>query len=844
MKSGIDSLCQDLRFGFQTLWKNPGFSAVIVITLALGIGANCAIFSLVYAAVLRPLPFPQVNRLVFVSTGKGQAGPFNSGVSGLELEEWKPQLGRVFEEFAAVGGNHETTWDSSGTVAGQGVHLANRDVSDNFFPMLGVHPFAGRTFTREDTAQGHGDVVVLSYDFWQRHFGGDLRAMGRPMRKKGGAYASYTVIGILPPSFEFDQTTDVWTPQQPLSADPMNLRVARRFRVIGRLKPEIRLQQAQAAMNTLAAQEAQSYPASNRGWEIRVAPLTEHFQANGHLALLLLWVAVGCLLLISCANAANLLLARSGARENEIAVRLALGASRGRLMAQLLTESGLLAPIGGGFGWLLAAGSLRLLRFWGSFVLPISTLQDVMRWRADLLDPGVVAFTLLASILSVAAFGLAPAWRSTGLELNPALQGSSGNRNTRRLGISQMLVTAEVAMAMVLVMSSGLLIRSFVRLTAVDPGFRAENRLTFDVELPSPLEIAASRHPLTPAENRQRWQRQTLWFEELERRLQSVPGIQAVGASNAFPLTEEAGGWGVEIEGKQLPSSTSMAHVSSGYFDAMGAPVVEGSNFGPATDSIPGSKALIVNQTMAHLLFPGGDAVGKHVNAPRCQIDISSNSPPSGCVIVGIAKDTRFSLDSLPPPTFYYSLHQDVGDRVTYVARVSHNPAGLVPVVRNVVLNMPPIDSSKAYFFHLQTVDQMVAQSVATPRFRSWLVSLFAGLALLLAAVGIYGVQAYAVSRRTREIGIRMALGAKPASLFAMILSQAAGWTLLGVGVGLSAGLATTRLISGFLFEVRRWDPVTLAISALVLVGVALLASYVPARRAMRVDPMVALRRE
>jgi putative ABC transport system permease protein len=843
MKSTIDSLWQDLRYGARSLRKNPGFSVIVVMTLALGIGANSAIFSLVYAAVLRPLPFPEVHRLVFVSTGKVQAGLFNSGVSGRELEEWKPQLQRIFEAFATVTGNHDTTW----TVAGQGAHLSNRDVSENFFRLLGVHPFAGRAFTAEDTMHGRGDVVLLSYDFWQRRFGGDIHALGQPMRKKGGAFASYTVIGILPPDFEFDETTDVWTPQQPLSAFVMDMRIARSFRVIGLLRPGIGLQQAQAAMNTLAAEEAQAYPASNRGWGISAEPLREHFQGKGHLALLLLWAAVGSLLLIACANTANLLLARSGARESEIAVRLALGSSRRRLMAQLLTESSLLAVAGGALGWIAAVWSLRLLGFWGTFLLPVSTLQEVVRLRAGALDPAVVAFTLLACMLAVLAFGLAPAWRSTRLELNYALQGSSGNRTTSRHGMSRMLVTAEAALVMVLVMSAGLLIRSFVKLTSVDPGFRVANRLTFDVELPRPLGSAASS-PVMPVELQQRWRRRAVWFDELARRLRSLPGIQAVGASDAFPLTGEEGGWGVTIEGKQLPPSTSMAMVIPGYFDAMGIAVVEGTDFSPATDSIPGSKALIVNQTMARFLFPHGDAVGKHIQAPRCQAVTSlltaGGVNPSDCVIVGIARDARLSLDSSAPPQFYFSLYQDLPDRVTYVLRANHDAGELVPMVRGAISNMPPIDFGKAYFFNLQTMEDLVAQSVATPRFRSWLIGLFAGLALLLAAVGIYGVQAYAVSRRYREIGIRMALGARPAALFAMILGEAAGWTLLGVGIGLGAGLATARLISGLLFEVGPWDAVTLTVSPLVLLAVALAAAYLPARRAMRVDPLVALRWE
>jgi putative ABC transport system permease protein len=834
------SLWQDLRYASRSLRKNPGFCAVAVATLALGIGANSAIFSLVYAALLRPLPFTQAHRLAFVSTGLTRDGVFRSGASGRELEEWKPQLRQVFDDFATLSGNRDTTW----TAAGQDSHLRAREVSDNFFTLLGVSPLAGRTFAPEDSAQGHGDVAVLSYDFWQQQFGGDLGALGQSMRQKGGAYPAYTVIGILPKRFEFDEPTDVWMPQQPLSAFVMNLRTARRFRVVGRLQPQIGFAQAQSAMNTLATQEAQSFPASNRGWGISLVPLKKHFQADGRLVLLLLWAAVGCLLLIACVNTANLLLARSGAREREIAVRLALGSSRGRLMAQLLTESGLLALLGGGLGWMVALCASRLLLVWGSYLLPASTMQDIVRLHADSLDPAVLAFTLLISLVSVLTFGLAPARRSTRLALNASLQASSGNRATRSHRTLQMLVAIEAALVVVLAMSAGLLVRSMAKLTAIDPGFRTANRLTFDIELPRALQSAAASPRMTPEENRQQWHRRTAWFEDLERRLQSIPGVQAAGASNSFPFTDAGGGWESKVEGVQLPPSTSIVDVSPGYFDTVGAPLVAGVNFGPATYAIPGSKPLIVNQTMARLLFPDGSALGKHVNAPRCQAVNDAVVLPTDCVIIGIAKDTRFSLDTPAPPTFYHALHQDGGDRQTYVARVSGDPAALIPQVRAIVSAMPEFDYGKAYLFRLETMDQLAAQSVAAPRFRSWLASLFAGLALLLAAVGIYGVQAYAVTRRTQEIGIRMALGARPASVFQMILGEAAGWTLLGAGLGIAAGLAVNRLIAGLLFGVTPWDPVTLVASPLLLLAVSMAAAFTPARRAMRVDPISALRCE
>jgi putative ABC transport system permease protein len=831
-------LRQDLLYGVRSLRRSPGFAAAVIITLALGIGANSAVFSLVYAALLRPLPFAQASELAFVSTGKVTESVFNTGVSGAEFEEWKPQLARIFVDYATVSGNRETTW----TAGDESVHLAYRETSQNFFGLLGVRPAAGRTFTADDMTPGRGGVVVLSNDFWRRHFAGlgePVRALGQTLRQKGGAYAAYTVIGVLPPSFEFDEPTAVWMPQAALPQYLAAMRMLRRTRVVGRLRPGVPLSQAQAALDTLAAQEALSHSESNRGWGIRIDSLKNRFQAKRQIGLVLLWAAVGCLLWIACVNCANLLLSRAEGRGREIALRLALGATRGRLVAQLLTESGLLAIVAGGLGWALAVAALSLLRYWGSVVLPAPALRDVMRLHAEALNPAIVTFTVIVSALSVAAFGLIPARRATRLDLHASLQGGAGGRATQSTVLSQMLVTVEVAVVMILAVSAGLLIRSVVKLTGVDPGFRTENRLTFDIELSRASESAA----VSQAESHRRFQQQMLWFEELERRLRSIPGVRAVGASSAFPISDEGGGWGVKIGDVQLPASTSMAFVTPGYFDAVEAPIVRGSNFTAADFAHPESKALIVNETMARLLFPGGDAVGRHVNAPRCGAAITEIRP-ADCVVVGIAKDTRFSLDTPAPPTLYYALRQDIGDRLTFVIYANGDPMPLVPVVRGAVGGMPAINGGAAYLFHLQTLDRLVAQSVATPRFRGWLVGLFAAIALLLASVGIYGVQAYAVTRRTREIGIRIALGARPAAVFRMVLGTAAAWTLIGIAIGLGAGLAATRVISGFLFDTRPTDPVTLAMAAAVVLTVALAAAWYPARRAMRVDPMTALRAE
>ncbi|HEY1342413.1 MAG TPA: ABC transporter permease, partial [Bryobacteraceae bacterium] len=552
-------LRQDLLYSVRSLRRSPGFAAAVIVTLALGIGANSAVFSLVYAALLRPLPFSQASRLVFVSAGRLSEGVFNAGVSGAEFEEWKPLLERIFAEYATVSGNRETTW----TAGDESVHLGYRETSANFFGLLGVRPAAGRTFTADDMTPGRGGVVVLSYDFWHRHFGAfgePHRALGQTLRQKGGTYPAYTIIGVLPPSFEFDEPTAVWMPQRTVAQDIAALRSLRRTRVVGRLRPGVELSQAQAALDTLAAQEALSYPSSNLGWGIRIASLKDHFRAKRQLGLFLLWAAVACLLWIACVNCANLMLSRAEGREREIAVRLALGASRGRLIAQLLTESSLLAIVAGGLGWAVAAAALGLLRYWGSTLFPASALQDVLRLHADALNPAIVVFTLVASALSVAAVGLIPARHAARLDLHAPLQGAGG-RATRSTVLSQMLVTVEVAVVMILAVSAGLLVRSFVKLAGVDPGFQTANRLTFDIELSRPSEsVAVSR-----AESYRRFQQQMLWFEELERRLQNIPGVRAVGASTAFPISDEGGGWGVKVGDLQLPASTSMAFVTPGY---------------------------------------------------------------------------------------------------------------------------------------------------------------------------------------------------------------------------------------------------------------------------------------
>jgi len=825
----VETLWQDIRYGLRQLKRNPGFTAVAVITLALGIGANSALFSLVYAAALRPLPFTHADRLVWVSTGKAAKAGAAHGVSGQELREWQPQLEEIFDQFATFGGNYHATWRRGE----QGMHLASRSVSGNFFSLLGVRPWAGRLFTSDDAQAGHGAVAVLGYDFWRRQFGGDLGILGQQMSERGGDYASYVIVGILPPKFVWDGAIDVWLPEQPQTSYLAGLRDYRHFLVVGRLRTGVYLAGARAAMDVLARQEAATHPDSNAGWYIRLELVRDHLHAGGHQGLLLLWAAAGCLLLTACVNVANLLLARARARQGEIAMRLTLGASRRRLVAQLLTESGLLALLGAAVGWAWASAAIRLLAVWGSWFLPTALLRSLVGLHAGALQPSVLAFTTLAAALAVVAFGLVPALRAS----RPALSHAAPKQR-----LARGLVVAEVALTTLLVVCAGMLIHSFTRLLAVDPGFASANRLTFSVELPRPPESAAP-----PRNNRAQYQRKAAWFAELEQRLQALPEVRAVGAADDLPILGDAGGWGwggYKINGQTLPDDTTLALVSPGYFAAMGAPILAGLDFDTARDKANSAKALILNQAMAALLYPHQNPVGLRIQAPRCGVNFSAAATSPDCVIVGVVGDMRYRLAASAPPTFYYSIPQDIPDDLNFVILAHRDPQELIPQVRTLVANMPSADFGQPYLFDLQTMRQAIAASVAAPRFQSWLVGLFAGLALLLAAVGIYGVESYTVSQRTREFGVRMALGAQPAQVYGLLAGGAARKTMLGIALGLAAGRGAAQLMTHLLYGVRAWDPLTLLAASVALLAVALAASALPARRAMKVDPMVALRYE
>ncbi len=823
----LEQLWQDIRFGLRQLRTNPTSSLAVMLTLALGIGAISALFSFVYAAVLRPLPFADPGQLVWVSSANVAKAGETRGFSGIELREWRPRFEGIFNQFATFSGDAEGTWRKGE----QGMHLVTRTVSGNFFSLLGAHPWAGRLLAPDDAQAGHGSVVVLGYDFWQRQFGGDPGILGQQMSERGGDYPAYTIVGILPPQFVWEGVTDVWMPQQPQTSYLANMREHRPFQIVGRLQPGVGLAGAQAAMETLTRQEVPSRSAGNNRWQIRLEFVRDHLRAGGQRGLFLLWAAAGCLLLIACVNVAHVLLARANARQTEMAMRLALGASRKRLFAQLLTEGGLLALGGAIAGWMWASTLVGLLARRGSLFLPPVLLRSVVGLHAAPMQPAVLIFTTLAAVLSVLMFGLIPALRGSRAAPNPA-------EHKRRLGGA--LVVAEVAMTTILVVCAGLLIRSFTQLMAVKPGFASANRLTFSLELPrSPMNA------MLKGGVRLEYQRKAAWFVELENRLHALPGVLAVGAADDLPILDEAGGWGgYQVNGQNLPDDTTLALASPGYFAAMGAPMLAGSGFDAARDAAQTGKSIILNRTMADLLYPHQNPVGLRITAPRCGMNLSSATSSSDCVIVGVVGDMRYRLGATAPPTFYYSIDQDAPDHLNFVILADSDPRALIPMTRTTVRNMPTPDFGQPYLFNLQTLTDVVADSLAAPRFQSWLVGLFAGLALLLAAVGIYGVESYAVSRRTHEFGVRIAVGAHPAQVYGLVASGAAGKTLLGIAIGLAAGQAAGHLVAHLLYGVRVWDPLTLLAAPAVLLVVALAASALPACRAAMVDPIVALRYE
>jgi putative ABC transport system permease protein len=807
----VADLLHDLRYAARLQRKNPGFTIVAIIALALGIGANTAIFSVVNTVLLRPLPYKDPERLVMVWEDATKHGYPRDTPAAANFVDWRDQ-NQSFEGMAAIA---DTSFNLTGS--GDPERLEGRRVSANMFPLLGVEPHIGRVFTAAEDQPGAQRVALLSYALWQRRFGGDPGIVGKALTLNG---ESHVVVGVMPARFQFPSSDDqVWVPVAFTQQEAGN-RNRHYLQVLARLRPGVSLDQAQSEMNTIAARLQQQYPQSNTDLGAAVQPLHEHLVGDIKPALLVLLGAVGLVLLIACANVANLLLARAAVRQKEIAVRVALGARRWRLIRQFLTESVLLSTFGGLVGLAIAYGGLVLLK--ASIPENISQARDIS------MDLRVLGFTFLVSVATGLIFGLAPALQAARFNQIDTLKEGGRDAATGGSGkrLRGLLVTAEVAISLVLLIGAGLLINSFLRLRNVDPGFRTDNLLTMKIVLPEPKY--------------EEMERRSAFYTELINRVQSLAGVRSAAVTSNLPLYRQGNSIGVGIEGQPDPPPGQERIVvtriiSPGYFDTMSIPILRGRGLTEQdTETTP--NVVVVNETMARRYWPGEDAVGKRIAAGRIR------SPEDWIQVVGVVKDVRqFELNAEPRPQMYLTYRQaGFFDSRDLVVKTDVDPASMAATVRKAVWE---IDKDQPVS-NIQTMDEILADSIARQRFSMLLLAIFAAVALVLAGVGIYGVMSYSVAQRTHEIGIRMALGAQTGAVLKLAVGYGMKLVIAGIAIGLIAAFALTRVMSTLLFGVTATDPTTFTLISLLLIAVAVLASYVPARRATRVNPIIALRYE
>ncbi|MEK6299556.1 MAG: ABC transporter permease [Acidobacteriota bacterium] len=791
----METIRQDLRFGVRMLLKNPGFTVVALLTLALGIGVNTAIFSVVYSVLLRPLPYPDAERLVV------------TGISVPDFRDLK-EANQVFDETAIWASNMYTINDG-----GEPEQLRGAVVSPSFFKLLG-QPAAGRTFQPEEDQE---PLVVLSYDLWKQRFGGEAGAIGRTLNLGG---RSHTIVGVMPPEFQFpDSQFKLWVTfgsalsQTPAQAENRQLRI---FRCIARLAPGVSLQQAQTETASIFKRLEEQYPATNTGVTPTLTPLYDRIVGDVRPALMILLATAGFVLLIACANVANLMLARTTAREREIVIRVALGAGRWRVARQLLTESVLLAGFGGALGTLLAV--------WGVDLLTGLNPSGIPRLSSISISIPVLLFTLGVSLFTGILFGLAPVTQALRLNLNDALKeggrGIGGSAWGRRLRGG--LVVAEIALSLVVLVGAGLLVKSFSRLMNADAGFVADNLLTMNIELfhfKDPQQRAAIQ-------------------QEVIARIEQIPGVEAAGGGSGLPPVTAQRVTRFAAEGQDVSTSQQntgyFIGTSPGYFHALGTPLIQGRVF-DERDSDTAPKVVVINKTLAARLFPGEDPIGKRLKL------INPEQSDQWRSIVGIVGDVKYSgLDDTGDAVVYTPFAQTPFLWSYVMVRAAGDPSALIPSIRHAVSSVNPTLAA----LQLKPMRDTVWGSVSQPRFNMILLSSFAVLALALAVVGLYGVMSYLVAQRTREIGVRMALGASSTDVLKLVLRH--GLALAGTGIvfGLAAAFAATRVLSSMLFGLSSTDPATFAFVALLLTAVAVAASVIPARRAIRVDPMVALRYE
>src|SRR2546426_1845770 len=804
----MENFVRDVRASVRTLMKKPGFTVVVVLMLAFGIAANTAIFSVVNGVLLRALPYRQDDRIITVWQSAPKRGVEREETSPADFFDWSEQS-QSFEELGMA-----EPWGHLLIGDGEPEAIRSWVVSPGFFEALGAPPLLGRTFLPEEYQQGAGPVVVLGYNWWQQHFGGDRNLIGQKLTLNNQAT---TVVGIMPPEFEYPPGREVWAPRPRRENDPQN-RGRTFIWVVGRLKPGRAAEQAQKEMSAIGARLAEQYPQTNAGIGVTLVPLRQILFGEVRPALLVLFGAVGLVLLIACANVANLFLARAAERQREFAIRGTLGASRSRIVRQLMTESLVLAALGGAAGVLLSGWLIRLIVALSANNLP--------RLGQINLNSSVLLFAVSISLLTALLFGLAPALQNARINLQDVLKESTHTTtagNTRQ-HFRRALVVIQVAVAFVLLVGAGLLARSFAALLEVDPGFAANKALTLEVQL-------ARRTP----------EQRAAFLDQTLENLAAMPGVAGAGAASALPFHDNqvAQPTTIKIEGRpsvapEGDATANLISVTPDYFRALGVPLLRGrllTRFDRKDVPI-----VVINHTMALRYWPAEDPIGK-------KISFRSYGGSFTTEIVGVVGDTHTAgLEIEPKPEIFVSHASSIGypNSMTYFVRTATDPITLLPAVKEKIREV----NREQAFSSVATIDQLVERSLSQRRFNLLLLASFAALALILAGVGLYGLISFMTAQRTHEIGIRAALGADPRDVLKLIIGQGMALTLIGIAIGLVASLALTRLMQSLLFGITAMDPVTFVGIAFVLGAVPLLACYIPARRATKVDPMVSLRHE
>jgi putative ABC transport system permease protein len=801
----MDTLFRDVKYALRAMLRRPGFTAVAVITLALGIGANTAIFSVVHGVLLQPLPYSDADRLVALRQSNYPAQPDTQSAPGNFLE-WQRQ-NTIFSSLAAY---RTVSYNLTGDANPERL-LAGR-VSFNLFKLLGAQPRLGRDFLADDDQPGREKVVIISEGLWRRHFGASGDVLGKTLKLDG---EHYMIVGVMPAAFRLpDQhERDLWTPIA-FQDTEKSLFYARYIDVIGRLKPAVSLAEAQAEMTTIAARLAQEHPEANAGWTISLKPLLDFVVGDAKVILWVLFGAVALVLLIACANVTNLLLARATTRQKEMAVRAALGAGRSAILRQLATESLLLATLGALAAWPFAS--------WGLKALLAAAPADLPRLSNVTIDNRALLFTFGITLVTAFVCGLAPALQTLKFDLALNDAGQQRSRSVRQQRIGNLLIASEVALALMLLVGGGLLLRTVWQLNRIDPGFDVHNTLAITLQLPekkyaNPQQLAR-------------------FSSQLVQQVSTLPGVEASGVARILPIVHDLP-TGFYFDGRprekdsELPQ-TNYSAISPDYFKAMGIPLLAGRAF-TEHDKQDAPRVAIISQTLAQRYFPGGDAIGKRINV--------QTGPESFREIVGIVGDVKQNgLTKETKPHTYEPFAQAPNQFMTLIVRSTGEPSALVPAIRSQVLAL----DSELPLQRVTTFDRVIANSIRRQRFVSIVLAAFAGVALLLAAAGLYGVISYSVAQRTHELGIRVALGAQVKDVMRLVLRQGMTFVIAGELVGIIGAIALTRLLGGLLFGVTPTDGTTFIVVTIVLTLVALFACYIPARRATKVDPLVALRYE